>query len=270
MSFADPSQNLALPYAIQKRLNEMFAGSTGFSGPEMVEYFSRHDVNVEQYSWRGGMPGRKQIFEDCLARFSFEHQLEIIAELLAIDHFGKYSPPQEEGREFIREWLTSQGMHTMQILHRPTSPPLPQMLHAPTQKWDVFISHASEDKESFVRPLANALIAEGLKVWFDEFTLRLGDSLRRKIDSGLVASRFGIVVLSPAFFQKEWPQKELDGLFARESGGQKVILPIWHCLGHDEIAKYSPMLADRLAEVSSNDLPDIVAHVLEAVSQRHA
>jgi hypothetical protein len=86
MSFANPVQNLALPYAIQKRLNEMFAGSTGFSGPEMVEYFSRHDVNIEPYSWRGGMPGRKQIFEDCHAHFPFERQLEIIADLLTIDH----------------------------------------------------------------------------------------------------------------------------------------------------------------------------------------
>ncbi|MDP2248700.1 MAG: toll/interleukin-1 receptor domain-containing protein [Nitrosomonadales bacterium] len=267
MSFANPVQNLTLLYAIQKRLNEMFAGSTGFSGPEMVEYFSRHDVNVEPYSWRGGMPGRKQIFEDCLARFSFDRQLEIITDLLTIHHFVKYSPPQEQDRQFIREWLSSQDMPARQPIH-PTMPQSPQLIQPSTQNWDVFISHASEDKESFVRPLANALIEDGIKVWFDEFTLTLGDSLRRKIDRGLAASRFGIVVLSPAFFQKEWPQRELDGLVARESNGQKVILPIWHNIGHDEIAAYSPMLADRLAASSSRGLPFVVARVLEVLSQR--
>lgn len=57
------------------------------------------------------------------------------------------------------------------------------------REYDVFISHASEDKEALVRPLANALKAEGLVVWYDEIELRLGDSLRRKIDRGLAKSR---------------------------------------------------------------------------------
>jgi hypothetical protein len=151
-----------------------------------------------------------------------------------------------------------------------TSPPSPKLIQSSDQQWDVFISHASEDKESFVRPLANALIAEGIKVWFDELTLTVGDSLRREIDRGLAASRFGIVVFSPAFFQKERPERELDGLVARESNEQKVILPIWHGIGGNEIATYSPMLADRLAVSSSSGLPYVVARALEAISQRHA
>jgi hypothetical protein len=93
-------------------------------------------------------------------------------------------------------------------------------------EWDVFISHASEDKESFVRPLAKRLQERGLRVWFDEFTLTVGDSIRRSIDSGLARSRYGIVVISPDFLQKEWPQKELDGLVAREIDGVKAILPV--------------------------------------------
>src|SRR5260370_4234923 len=94
-------------------------------------------------------------------------------------------------------------------------------------EWDVFISHASEDKDDFVRPLAHGLEAHGLKVWFDEFTLTVGDSLRRSIDDGLSRSRFGIVVISAAFLHKDWPQRELDGLVAREIGGVKVVLPGW-------------------------------------------
>jgi hypothetical protein len=97
-----------------------------------------------------------------------------------------------------------------------------------SKTWDVFISHASEDKEAFVRPLARGLAERGVTVWFDEFTLAIGDSLRRSIDQGLARSRFGVVVISKNFLHKEWPQKELDGLVAREINGIKVILPVWH------------------------------------------
>ena len=54
------------------------------------------------------------------------------------------------------------------------------------ETYDVFISHASEDKDEFVRPLANALMELGMKVWFDEMTLKIGDSLRQKIDNCLL------------------------------------------------------------------------------------
>jgi hypothetical protein len=113
--------------------------------------------------------------------------------------------------------------------------------------YDAFISHASDDKEELVRPLAEQLRARGFRVWYDEFELKVGDSLRRKIDSGLSRSRFGIVVLSPAFFSKNWPQYELDGLVAKEIAGGKVILPIWHKVSKDEVMKYSPTLADKFA-----------------------
>ena len=69
--------------------------------------------------------------------------------------------------------------------------------------WDAFISHASEDKDDFVRPLADGLTECGLSVWFDEFELKVGDRLRESIDRGLSQSRFGIVVLSPHFFEKQ-------------------------------------------------------------------
>ena len=66
-------------------------------------------------------------------------------------------------------------------------------------KWDVFISHAFEDKE-YVRELATALRRKGLRVWFDECELKTGDGLTRTIDHGLSESRYGVVVLSPDFF----------------------------------------------------------------------
>jgi len=134
-------------------------------------------------------------------------------------------------------------------------------------KYDVFISHASEDKESVARPLALALGNLGLRVWLDEFELTLGDSLRRTIDKGLASSAFGVVVLSPAFFEKEWPNKELDGLVAREDGKNKVILPIWHNLTHADVLRFSPPLADKLAASTSSGVDVVAKKVLAAVKR---
>lgn len=118
---------------------------------------------------------------------------------------------------------------------------------------DIFICHASEDKESFVRPLADALHAAGVRVWYDELTIGWGDSLRPSIDRGLLSSRFGIVVLSKAFFKKNWTEYELNGLAALERNGRKVVLPIWHGVTREDVLRYSPPLADRVAVQS--DLP---------------
>lgn len=134
-------------------------------------------------------------------------------------------------------------------------------------RFDVFISHASEDKDDFVRPLAAALTSLGLKVWFDEWTLTLGDSLRKKIDEGLLASDFGIIVLSKGFFAKPWPQAELGGLFAREMAGRKVILPVWHDVTYGQVVQYSPMLADRLGAPTNDGVGIVAAKIFEAVRQ---
>jgi len=134
-------------------------------------------------------------------------------------------------------------------------------------EYDVFICHASEDKKEFVKPLADALVAQNLKVWYDEFELALGDSLREKIDYGLANSTYGVVVLSEAFFAKKWPKEELDGLVARQtSEGRKVILPVWHKVAYEDVKKFSPILAGKLAAKSEDGLEAVVAQVLAVVS----
>lgn len=135
----------------------------------------------------------------------------------------------------------------------------------PEEEWDVFISHASEDKDAIAMPLAEALRAKGLRVWYDDFALKMGDSLRQSIDRGLAHSRFGVVILSGYFFQKHWPQQELNGLVTREDSG-KVILPVWHGVGFAEVRSYSPMLADRKATHSKDGLARIVDMILEVVA----
>ena len=132
--------------------------------------------------------------------------------------------------------------------------------------YDLFICHASEDKDSIVRPLAEALRMKNAEVWYDEFTLKLGDSIRRAIDKGLGQSRFGVVVLSKAFFAKKWPQYELDGLAEREMAGRdKVILPIWHEITHDDVMQYSPSLAGLRAVSSSSGIDKIVEEILSVI-----
>jgi hypothetical protein len=125
----------------------------------------------------------------------------------------------------------------------------------------IFISHASEDKRTFVRPLAHALKRRGLQVWYDEFSLKLGDSLRRSIDRGLAECSAGVVVLSPSFFAKEWPQRELDALYAAEVAGRSCILPIWHEVDAAYIARISPLLADRYAALSSRGVDQVSAQI---------
>jgi hypothetical protein len=134
------------------------------------------------------------------------------------------------------------------------------------QKWDVFICHASEDKDEIARPLAEALRARGVSVWYDEFSLKLGDSLRQSIDRGLAHSVYGVVILSPSFFEKHWPQQELNGLASKEVHGQKVIIPLWHKLGFDEVQQHSPMLADRLAARTDEGLENLVEKILDTMS----
>jgi len=127
-------------------------------------------------------------------------------------------------------------------------------------------SHAGEDKQDFVRPLARALHGRGLSVWFDELTLTVGDSLRRSVDLGLARSRFGVVVISPHFLDKEWPQRELDGLAARKVDGTKVILPVWHNITAEQLRARSPMLAARIAASSRDGIDRVVDDLARAIA----
>ncbi len=138
---------------------------------------------------------------------------------------------------------------------------------AGNDEWDVFICHASEDKRAFVNSFARALRDAGLRVWYDEFILTLGDSLRRSIDRGLAHSRYGIVILSPYFFAKNWPQRELDGLVSLENNGRKVILPIRHNIDAAGVRTYSPTLADRISLSTMESMTKLVSSVLAVVRQ---
>ncbi|MGP8174606.1 MAG: toll/interleukin-1 receptor domain-containing protein [Terracidiphilus sp.] len=133
-------------------------------------------------------------------------------------------------------------------------------------KYDVFISHATEDKAAFAEPLALELRRWGLKVWFDKFSLKVGDSLRDSIETGLSRSRYGVVIYSPDFIAKKWTKAELDGLFSRQmEGKKKVILDVWHNITSAEMKKALPIQAGRKALRSSDGVASVAKSLVEVI-----
>ena len=126
-------------------------------------------------------------------------------------------------------------------------------------EYDVFISHASEDKTPFVEELVKALQDKEVKVWYDSLNIAWGDSLRKQIDDGLKKSRFGIVVLSENYIKKGWTQYELDGLFDIEMTKGKTILPIWHNITKQQVMDFSATLAGRKALTSATMTAEEIA-----------
>lgn len=136
------------------------------------------------------------------------------------------------------------------------------------QAMKLFVSHATEDKDEVARPLAERLRSLGYSVWYDEYSLKVGQSLSEEIDKGLAACDYGVVILSPSFFAKNWARRELAGLVAREViEGRHVLLPVWHRVGVPDIARHSPSLADRLAVSTTNGLEHVVAELCRSLGQ---
>lgn len=136
------------------------------------------------------------------------------------------------------------------------------------REYDVFISHASDDKEAIVKDLAEALRNVGLRVWYDNFELKIGDSLRQKIDRGLANSRVGLVVLSQSFVNKGWANYELDGIVSRSVDGAQTLLPIWHQISKKEVMEFSPSLADKVARnTATHTVEEIAEEIAELLNE---
>ena len=130
----------------------------------------------------------------------------------------------------------------------------------------LFVVHASEDKEAVARPIARMLTGRGFHVWYDEYSIQLGDSLRQIIERAISACDYGVVILSKKFFQRSWPQYELDGLTAREmSTKRKIILPVWHEISQEELLELAPALSSKLAAETSFGIPFVVNMIEEAI-----
>ena len=134
-------------------------------------------------------------------------------------------------------------------------------------KYDVFISHSSSDKDEVARPLAEALAKRGLKVWLDEEQLQIGDSIRRGLGSALLKSQYAVVILSPAYFESEWGQKELDAFFAKEKNQNKSILPICHEIDIEDVEQNWPLLADKVSLNSEKGAEFIADKIQQSIQE---
>jgi hypothetical protein len=135
-------------------------------------------------------------------------------------------------------------------------------------EFDVFLLHAGEDGP-IARMLAIELQQRRLAVWFDQFELRLGDNLHAKIDEALQISAAGVAIVSPAFLRKDWPQRELAGLVAREADESRMlILPVWHNVGPQDVSDWSPKLSVRLAANTASGLSTVADQIVRALTFR--
>jgi hypothetical protein len=130
-----------------------------------------------------------------------------------------------------------------------------------------FISHDSRDKDALVRQLAHEMVRLMCPVWYDEYSLKVGDSLRASIEKGLKEARKCIIVLSPNFLSNEgWSKAEFDSIFTREILEKaNVILPVWHNVGAKEVYDYSPRLADRKGLPRSLGIEELARQLSGAV-----
>ena len=112
------------------------------------------------------------------------------------------------------------------------------------EKPQAFISHDSRDKESIARPIALNLQRKLCPVWYDEFSLKLGENLRQSIEKGLKDCRKCVLILSPNFFANNgWGKKEFESIFTREILEEtQLVLPIWCGITTHEVYEYSPSL----------------------------
>ena len=139
-----------------------------------------------------------------------------------------------------------------------------------THAYDVFLSHASEDKPHFVAPLYEALVRRELRVWYDAKEIQWGDDFRHRMEEGLSQSRFGLVVLSP-HFPKYWPQQELSVLHTLEAGlGQSRILPILLNMTTEMLRERFPFMAGRRCAMASEGIEVLADMVVDRLGSDRA
>lgn len=134
-----------------------------------------------------------------------------------------------------------------------------------------FISHDSRDKDDLVRQLAHELSKLMCPVWYDEFSLNVGDSLRASIESGLKETRKCVVVLSPNFLSNDgWGKAEFDSVYTREIlEKDNVILPVWHNVTVDDVYQYSPRLADKVGLNSELGIEELARRLSRVIKKEN-
>lgn len=135
-------------------------------------------------------------------------------------------------------------------------------------EYDVFISHANEDKDAIVDGLAQQLEVLGVNVWYDDDQIQIGDSLMDSLDEGLSESRYGVIVLSENFIDKNWPESELKALMQRFQQDDVGIMPLRYGIPHEEIANSYPLLSDLVSrQIKPDTIQDRVQDIYNVVKR---
>lgn len=249
------------------------------TGSEVLDVLVRLERDPEQ---RIKLASSYEIFRVCVAaELVGEDSIDWLAQVMQqlygeklIAHGavngGVREPPVWDGTwlQQIHGWrVTASGRADAALFQQGTSG-TPASANADAPSHDVFICHAGEDKETVALPLCTALKSRGWSVWLDDLELTIGDSLSGSIEAALARSRFGVVILSPAFFKKTWPRRELSGIAAREVNAErKVILPVWHNVDQHYLAERAPILADRLGASTSLGIEEVADQLSRALER---
>ncbi len=146
---------------------------------------------------------------------------------------------------------------------------LPSEIRA--EPYDIFISYAAEDRETVAKPLFRLLAEKGLRIWFDEMELRVGDHIHTKVTRGITISRYGLVIISKNFMKKEWTRKELDMMLTKSMSLRKCILPVWHEVSKEVVLHYCLELAGIFAlKTSDSTLAEIADNIAGALMHSNA
>lgn len=141
-----------------------------------------------------------------------------------------------------------------------------------TEKPRAFISHDFRDKESVGRPLAIELSRLMCPVWYDEFSLRVGDSLRESIENGIKECGRCVIILSPNYLNNSgWTKSEFNSVFTRELiEEKKLILPVWSEVSPRDVFEYCPSLVDRVAAIWNGNAAEIARKLLPVIIESHS
>lgn len=135
------------------------------------------------------------------------------------------------------------------------------------EKYDIFISHAVEDKHSITNLLYQNLREANLKVWYSGDHLRPGASIASCVNQSMLASSFGVVVLSPHYFHARWALAELDALLSMEVAGLIHVLPVWHQVEFEDVVRNCPLLAGRFGVSTKLGVAQLVEHLVEGMQR---
>ncbi|HEY9046837.1 MAG TPA: toll/interleukin-1 receptor domain-containing protein [Ohtaekwangia sp.] len=141
-------------------------------------------------------------------------------------------------------------------------------METPKKKYDVFISHAVEDKIPIANELCALLEKRGLCIWYSGRELHVGDDIIKAIEAGIKQSRFGVVIISPNYLKAVWALREFHALLEKEKAGIKVLLPVLYDITPEELAVAHPPMANMYAISATIGIDNVAEKLVEEINRQ--